>query len=95
MKKFYVLWTYIGNYSLLLEVCADDAQGALEASDWGGQFHDKAIVYVFDTPPALIQYKGEVFPRTGKKDDAHVAAYRTAARVHAGAGPATYRPGGV
>lgn len=61
MKTFYVLWTYIANYSRLLPIKADTAEDALKESVgyFGPEFHKKATVYVFDSPPSILTYKGE------------------------------------
>ena len=79
MKTFYVLWTYIANFSRLLKVEAKDADAALQCTvGWymesdNPAFRDKATVYVFDSPPARIVYKGKTLDyesyRAASKDD--------------------------
>lgn len=73
MNQFYVLWTYSANFSRLMPIQASDAAEAVKATCgyFSDDFKKKATVYVFDTPPALIQYKGE---KMG------VEAYREASR---------------
>lgn len=60
MKTYYVLWTYIANFSTLMPVKANTAEEAL--AETCGYVHDdfkqKATVVVFEHPPALVQYKG-------------------------------------
>lgn len=55
MKKFWVLWTYIANYSRLLEVEAESAEDARKrATDmFSHDFHRKANIYVFDHAPVF------------------------------------------
>lgn len=59
MKKFWVLWTYIANYSSLLEVEAESPEDAIKRTThmFSNDFHMKANVYVFDHPAILIQEK--------------------------------------
>lgn len=86
MRTFYVLWTYIANFSRLMPVRAETAEEAYMEScgHLSEDFRAKATVYVFDAPPALIVYKGEGFHRMGDTatrfthnvDRAHVDAYR-------------------
>lgn len=61
MKQFYVLWTYIANFSRLIPIKANDAKEAYMGSCgyFGDDFKKKATVYVFDTPPVHLVYKGE------------------------------------
>lgn len=61
MKKFYVLLTYIANYSKLMEIEARDATAAHKAcTDWfGPEFHAKSTVYIFTEPPVVTYMKGE------------------------------------
>lgn len=61
MKQFYVLWTYIANFSRLIPIQAENAEEArkMTCGYFSDDFKKKATVFVFDTPPALIQYKGE------------------------------------
>ncbi len=60
-KQFYVLWTYIANYSRLIPIKAETPEIAREESCgyFSDDFKKKATVFVFDTPPTLIYYKGE------------------------------------
>lgn len=62
MKTFYVLWTYVANYSRLFKIDARDKEEALAASTgyYGVDFKTKGSVFVFDTPPVTIQYRGRV-----------------------------------
>jgi len=57
MKTFYVLWTYIANYSSLMEVKAETPGAALHTATrhYSDDFIQKATVYVFDTPPVLVR----------------------------------------
>lgn len=61
MKQFYVLWTYIANFSRVIPVKSDTPENA--AKETCGYFSDdfkkKATVFVFDSPPTMVQYKGE------------------------------------
>ncbi len=61
MKQFYVLWTYIANFSRLIPIKAESAEAALKESCgyFSDDFKRKATVYVFDAPPTTIQFKGE------------------------------------
>lgn len=77
MKQFYVLWTYIGNYSKLMPVKADSPQKALKLTTegFGPEFLRNAIVFVFDHSPALISYKSEELTRVGPNGTSHVTLY--------------------
>lgn len=57
MKKYYVIWTYIGNYSDVKEVDAESASEAAQKVTWtfSADFQKKAHVYVFDREPAFHQ----------------------------------------
>ena len=61
MKTYYVLWTYIANYSELREIEARSPEEAHKAmTDWfGPEFHAKATVYIFDKAPVMTYTKGE------------------------------------
>lgn len=61
MKQFYVLWTYIANFSRLIPIKENTAEDAYKATCgyFGDDFKQKATVYVFDTPPTMLVYKGE------------------------------------
>lgn len=63
MQTFYVLWAYNGNSSDLLPVYAETAEEALQIGTGGLEFRERATVYVFDVPPALIVHKGERYPK--------------------------------
>lgn len=73
MKQFYVLWTYIANFSRLIPVKAEDAESARKETCgyFSDDFKKKATVFVFDTPPTLVQYRGETMS---------VEAYREASK---------------
>lgn len=53
MKTFYVLWTYMANYSNLREVQAESAEEALNQTVvyMSDHFKKHGKVYVFDKPP--------------------------------------------
>lgn len=61
MRKYYVLWTYVANYSKLITVEAENpAEAHKQAVGWyGKEFHDKATVYVFDQPPVATVTNAE------------------------------------
>ncbi len=61
MNQYYVLWTYIANFSRLIPVKAENVEEArkLSCGFFSEDFAKKATVFVFDTPPVMIQYKGE------------------------------------
>lgn len=62
-KTYWVLWTYVANYSeRLLEVggCASPEDAAKRATVFfSDDFHKKATVYVFDQKPMLVVRRGE------------------------------------
>jgi hypothetical protein len=63
MKTYYILWTYIANYSeRLVKVQANNPEEALKNSIgyFSEDFRKKATVYVFESPPVLEQRKGEL-----------------------------------
>lgn len=70
MKKFYVLWTYAGNYSeRVIEVEARDEFDArvkvLDVYAGTGEhvnerFKERAKIFVFTAPPALVSTGGLV-----------------------------------
>lgn len=55
MKTFYVIWTYIANYSAVHEVQGESAHLVAEnvVRGFSDDFAKKATVYVFDRPPAF------------------------------------------
>ena len=57
MKKFWVLWTYVANYSNLIEVDAESAEDAAKrvTGFFSKDFSQKGSVYVFDKAPAFQQ----------------------------------------
>lgn len=57
MKKYWVLWTYIANYSSLIEVDAESGEDAADKVTglFSKDFRKKASVYVFDRPPTFMQ----------------------------------------
>jgi len=64
MKPFWVLWTYIANYSRVQRVMARTAEDAHQQATcvFGADFRKKGTVYVFDHPPILCISKGEKLP---------------------------------
>lgn len=54
MKKFWVMWTYSGNYSSLMEIEASSGREAGEKATkyFSADFHRRGNIYVFDRPPA-------------------------------------------
>ena len=56
LKKYYVIWTYLGYHSELLEIEAPTANDAKNKVTWlyGDDFHKKASVYVFDKYPVKV-----------------------------------------
>jgi hypothetical protein len=61
MKQYYVLYTYMANYSRTIPVLANSPEDAFKSACgmYSDDFLAKATVYVFDAPPALIVHKGE------------------------------------
>lgn len=61
MKTYYVLWTYVANYSKLMEVQATCSEDAVKQCTflYDKYFFDKANIYVFDTPPILKKEGGQ------------------------------------
>ncbi len=58
MRTYWILWTYIGNYSdKVIKVEAQDSEHALEAATgfYSDDFQKKATVYVFDREPVLTK----------------------------------------
>lgn len=57
MKTYYVLWTYVANFSKLLTVQAASPREALDQATgfFSLDFKHKGNVYVFDRPPVLVQ----------------------------------------
>lgn len=55
LKSYWVLWTYIANYSKLTRVEARDAEDAMDmvTGHFSKDFQKKATVYVFDREPIL------------------------------------------
>jgi hypothetical protein len=55
VKTFYVLWTYVANFSRLHEVQGESAEAVAEnlLNGFSGDFREKATIYVFDRPPAF------------------------------------------
>lgn len=56
-KKYWALWTYVANYSNLIEVDAESAEDAADKVTglFSKDFQQKASVYVFDRAPAYQQ----------------------------------------
>jgi hypothetical protein len=65
-KKYYVLWTYIANFSSVIEVEAETSEAAVKIATYGfsDDFHKKARIYVWDTPPVLTMPRDPEAPRT-------------------------------
>jgi hypothetical protein len=57
MKTFYVIWTYIGNYSEVKPVEAKTADDAADkaTSFFSKDFQKKGTVYVFDHAPTFTK----------------------------------------
>jgi len=58
MKKFWILWTYIANYSdRPFPVEAKDAEDAADKATglFSPDFQKKATVYVFDREPVFVK----------------------------------------
>lgn len=57
MKTFYVIWTYIGNYSEVKPVQAESSEKAVEVatSFFSKDFQQKGTVYVFDRAPVFTK----------------------------------------
>jgi len=55
MKKFYVIWTYIGNYSNVMELFGNTAEDILKSlyGFYSEDFKKKANIYIFENPPIL------------------------------------------
>ncbi len=62
MKTYYILWTYIANYSELHKVRADSPELAIKSFTgcFSEDFQKKAKIYVFDAPPIMFMDKGDV-----------------------------------
>jgi len=63
MKKFWVMWTYLGNYAeKLWQVEAESAEAAARKVSLGfsEDFQKKGTVYVFTAPPACVLRRGTV-----------------------------------
>jgi hypothetical protein len=60
MKDYYVIWTYVANYSSMMVVSAEDEVSACEKvyAVFGQDFRKRATVYVWSTPPAYIGKNG-------------------------------------
>lgn len=57
LKKYWVLWTYVANYSKLIEVEAESGQDAADKATglFSKDFQKKGNVYVFDREPAFVK----------------------------------------
>ena len=57
MKTFYVIWTYLANYSEVRPVQAGSSEEAADAatSFFSKDFQQKGTVYVFDHPPVFTK----------------------------------------
>jgi hypothetical protein len=58
MKKYYILWTYVANFSSkITEIFAESPEGAaIQFSKiFSDDFNRKGTVYVFDTPPVFVK----------------------------------------
>ncbi len=55
MRDFWVIWTYIGNFSKLQKVQANNPADALErvTGFFGSDFRKRGSVYVFDKEPVI------------------------------------------
>lgn len=72
-RKYYVLWTYIANYSSVLEVEATSPSQALDVATgfFSKDFHAKASVYVFDHEPVLIRLPATYEPTNGHDSESN------------------------
>ena len=59
MKTYWIVWTYLGNYSKPLEIMADSPEAAAKVplSFYSDDFRAKASIYVFEAPP-VYTYRG-------------------------------------
>jgi len=57
MKNYWVMWTYIANYSEPIKVLAIDAKDAIDkvCGYLSADFQKKAHVYVFDRAPVMTR----------------------------------------
>lgn len=55
MKSYWVMWTYIANYSKPVRVEAKDAEDAIDkvCGYYSKDFQQKASIYVFDREPVV------------------------------------------
>jgi hypothetical protein len=65
-KKYWVLWTYVANYSSLVEVDAESGEDAADkvTGFFSKDFQQKASVYVFDREPSFVKRAAIVPPGT-------------------------------
>lgn len=61
MVKFWVLWTYVANYSKLIEIEAASPAQAINNTTgfFSDDFRKKATVYCFDRAPMMTQSPSE------------------------------------
>lgn len=57
MNTYWVMWTYIANYSKPIRVEAKDADEAIKLTCgyFSDDFHKKASIYVFDREPVMTK----------------------------------------
>ncbi len=57
MKSYWVMWTYIANYSKPIHVRAETAEDAIDQACgfFSADFKKKASIYVFDREPVLTK----------------------------------------
>ena len=55
MRKFWVIWTYIGNYSDCMEVQGNSAEEVAKSlmDFYSADFRKRGNIYVFDKEPAF------------------------------------------
>lgn len=62
MKSYWLIWTYIGNYSekpFHALAASAEAAASLLYEAFSDDFRAKGKVYVFEVPPVLTMYKGK------------------------------------
>lgn len=57
LKPYYVLWTYMANYSELICILTSSPEEAVKLTTgyFGEKFHEMGNSYVFDTKPVLVK----------------------------------------
>ena len=57
LSKFWVMWTYLGNYGgpWVREASSAEVAGKMVVDEFSQDFAERGVVYVFDSEPTIVR----------------------------------------